>query len=192
MYDIELRATSATLLDTYTYSLACTASLNSKPGDFWLNLGIEPASINGIPQGMHDVQPLVVVNITNNGLDIKGGTSKIELVMPRAALGNTDSSTVFYLLRYDGNYQIQGVSPVDSNNGNVSFNINPSSSSGFYTLVKTLPVATPTPAPSATPVPTPTPTPTPEPSNNMSIYLTLIGTAVGAIVGAALVFFIKK
>lgn len=193
-FDITLKAEKYSLIDDSNYSLSYTGKLNYRPNTFWMDLNLEPASNNRLPVGMNDVQPLVIMNITSSGLDIKGGSVDIILKMPKSALGEVGANSVFYIVRYDGGYQIQTITPADSDNSSVSFNIKPQSNMGFYTLVKAIPTiaSTPTPAPTATPIPCPTPSPTPEPSSNMNIYLTLIGVVVGAIVGAALVFFIKK
>lgn len=195
--DIALTADSNTTVDNLTYYVTYTAGLNYKPSNFWLDLNFETPSNKSIPVGMTGFKPLLDVNLTGHSLDIKSDSSKLVVTMPRAALGSTDLSTLYYVARYDGVYRIKSITPVEKDNETVSFDIK-LGDTGLYTIAKTLPAATPTPTPTPTPIPvtpTPLPSPTSTPDTGLagtSTYLALIGLVVGVIVGAVVVFFLKK
>jgi hypothetical protein len=148
-----LHAEKNATIDNSNYTIILDAELSQKPADdLRLDIDILKPDGSGLPMGMYSTMELSMVKISphcSSGWSVKGETIKLTFDLP--GIQDSDPSTIYYIVRYDGSsYHIYNATLKGFNAGVMKFETSPAGESGLFTIVKVnsstiMPVSTPIP-----------------------------------------------
>ncbi len=173
------------------------ANIGSIPtSEYRMDIGLDTPDASLLPDFIHPEMMIAQVDFTKcSGWNIKDGSFKVTIKVPKATLNGVGSNDSYYFLQTDSDSVLKANIAGPDSDGMMTFDatafhvsLSSTNTVPFMLLAVSKALPTPVPTPTPTPVAT-TPTPTPSSGSGISTFMLLLMVFIPAVIAGLIIVY---